>query len=126
LSDKVRFLYLSNILELIYKSLLLFLVYQQIIISKNDKCLHQLSELEKEDKLRKEKGLDKDSNEAFHKNGQVAKLQQKVKTLSTKYDNLKTQEVATDTIKFIDKIRQNNYAIKVPKKYAGHLNNILG
>ena len=51
-SERVQFVYLSNVLELLYKSLLLFLVYQQKILSKKDKCEHKIKDLEKEEKLR--------------------------------------------------------------------------
>ena len=51
-SERVQFVYLSNVLELLYKSLLLFLVYQQTILSKKDKCEHKIQELEKDEKLR--------------------------------------------------------------------------
>lgn len=46
-SERVRFVYLSNVLELLYKSLLLFLVYQQTIISKKSKCDYRIRDLEK-------------------------------------------------------------------------------
>jgi hypothetical protein len=45
--ERVRFVYLSNVLELLYKSLLLFLVYQQTIISKKSKCDFRIRDLQK-------------------------------------------------------------------------------
>ena len=78
ISDKVKFVYISNMLELVYKSLILFLYYQQRMISKRAKYTHNLGEIE-----RRMKEMDTIENTQ-----QFNVIKQKLTGLAAKYKDL--------------------------------------
>jgi hypothetical protein len=117
-SEKQRFGFLSNTLELLFRSLLLLLRYQQAFQSKLARHEHKLEELNS-----KEHG---DGQAAASQAKTVSEVEQKVANTKKKIRELALAQVASDCTRFVKTLKQHSASLKVARKYAHELNQVIG
>lgn len=93
----------------------MFLRYQQSFQSKLVKYEHRLKELTSKDKQTNgSQGM------------MISEVEQKVASIKKKVKELSLGQLANDCIRFIKVLKQNSDKIKVAKKYAHELNQVIG